>query len=181
MILIILLILAGVAYSQYSNKEMEIQNSWVLDSPSMVKNQAKSSSMMDWDRQSQRTKDEIEIMEKDSMMSADNKAETMIKKDTGYQMYSEALVDSALKSGQKVAIFFHASWCPSCRALERTLTSNASQIPQDTIILQANYDTETALKQKYGVTVQTTVITLKSDGSLDQKMIGPKTLADILK
>lgn len=115
------------------------------------------------------------------MMSADDKAETMIKKDTGYQMYSEALVDSALKSGQKVVIFFHASWCPSCRALEKTLISNASQIPQDTIILQANYDTETVLKQKYGVTVQTTVITLKSDGSLDQKMIGPKTLADILK
>ena len=121
------------------------------------------------------------MMKNDSMMKADEKNKMMMQKDTGYQMYSETLVDSALKSGQKVAIFFHASWCPSCRALEKTLISNASQIPQDTIILQANYDTETALKQKYGVTVQTTVITLKSDGSLDQKMIGPKTLADILK
>ena len=116
-----------------------------------------------------------------SMMNTDHTNNAMMKKDTGYQMYSEALVDSALKSGQKVAIFFHASWCPSCRALDEAIKSNLSQIPSNTIIVQANYDTETALKQKYGVTVQTTVITLKSDGSLDQKMIGPKTLVDILK
>jgi len=105
---------------------------------------------------------------------------TMMKKETGYQAYSTALVASALKEGQKVAIFFHASWCPNCRALEDTIKASLSQIPANALIVQADYDSETALKQKYGVTMQTTVVTLKSDGSLDKKILGPSSVAEIL-
>ena len=47
MILIILLILAGVAYSQYSKENIEMQKSSIVESPKMMSNQANPSSMME--------------------------------------------------------------------------------------------------------------------------------------
>lgn len=102
-------------------------------------------------------------------------------KGTSYQNYSEAVMNSALKSGQKVIVFFHAEWCATCRALEANIKANLTQIPANVLILQANFDTETALKQKYGITVKTSFAVLNADGSLEKKLVGPKDLQEILK
>lgn len=146
----------------------------------MMKNEAVSGAMMTGDKKTAWTKEEVESMKKDAMMKQDAGSDTMMKQETGYQAYSDSLASSALKEGKKVAIFFHASWCPNCQALDETIKSHLSEIPGSTLILKADYDTETALKQKYGVTMQTTVVTLKSDGSLDKKILGPKSVAEIL-
>lgn len=146
----------------------------------MMKNEAVSGAMMTSDKKTEWTKEEAESMQKDAVMKKDAGSDTMMEQKTGYQAYSESFAGSALKEGKKVAIFFHASWCPNCQALDETIKASLSQIPANTLILKADYDTETALKQKYGVTIQTTVVTLKSDGSLDKKILGPKSVAEIL-
>ncbi len=64
---------------------------------------------------------------------------------------------------KSVIVYFHADWCPNCRALDKTLTAGA--IPEDIVILKADYDTEAALKQKYGVTQQTTMVQVDKDGN----------------
>ena len=66
--------IAWVVYSQYSKENIEMQKSWIVESPKMMSNQANPSSMMEWNR----TKEEVameknSMMKNDSMMKADEK------------------------------------------------------------------------------------------------------------
>jgi thioredoxin 1 len=78
-------------------------------------------------------------------------------------------------------IFFHASWCPTCGALNANLTKKATEIPDGVNILKANYDKEIELKKKYGVTFQHTLVQVDKDGNLIQKWSGDITLDQILR
>lgn len=78
-----------------------------------------------------------------------------------YLDYKQELI--AENADKDVIIFFHADWCPKCRALEETIKSGT--IPENLVILKANYDTETELKQKLGVTIQTTLVQVDKDGN----------------
>jgi thiol:disulfide interchange protein len=77
-----------------------------------------------------------------------------------YIDYSEAAI--AENADKDIVIFFHAQWCPNCRELEKTLTAGA--IPENIVIMKADYDTETELKKKYGVTQQTTMVQVNGQG-----------------
>ena len=93
-----------------------------------------------------------------------------------YVKYDESL----LTSGTNI-IFFHATWCPSCRALEKDLTNNITDIPSDITILKADYDTETDLKLKYGVNRQHTLVVVDADGNEVKKLTGlTNTLDQVL-
>jgi len=83
-----------------------------------------------------------------------------------YQEYSEPALTAT--SGTRL-IFFHAPWCPQCLELDKSIKS--SQIPEGVTIFKADYDSEQQLRQKYGVTLQTTVVKLKENGSLDKKVV----------
>lgn len=67
-------------------------------------------------------------------------------------------------------IFFHASWCPECRAFEQSI--EAGPIPDGVQILKADYDTAEELKQKYGVTIQTTFVKVDADGEELSSWVG---------
>lgn len=82
-------------------------------------------------------------------------------------------------SGQ-VLLFFHASWCPSCRALASNIEGNLNSIPQGLAILKVNYDTETELKRKYGVTTQHTLVQVDEAGNLIKKWSGGSRLDDLI-
>lgn len=88
-----------------------------------------------------------------------------------YSAYSEAALATAQQNGQAV-IFFHADWCPSCKAGHQDILSNGGDIPADVTILKADYDTETDLKQKYGVTAQDTFVLVDANGELVKKWNG---------
>lgn len=60
-------------------------------------------------------------------------------------------------------LFFHAAWCPQCRALEQDIKT--SGVPVGYTIFKVNYDTETALKKQYGVTLQTTLVEVDENGN----------------
>lgn len=70
--------------------------------------------------------------------------------------------------GRRV-LFFHAGWCPQCRELETSI--NAGGIPNAMTIFKVDYDTATALRQTYGVTLQTTVVEVDSSGALLKKHV----------
>ncbi len=86
-----------------------------------------------------------------------------------YVDYSEGIVAKTI--GTKV-LFFHASWCPNCRALEKDI--KAGPIPADLTIIKVDFDNSTDLRQKYGVTLQTTVVYVDDDGT----ELGKKVLTD---
>ncbi|MGE0674734.1 MAG: thioredoxin family protein, partial [Methylibium sp.] len=65
--------------------------------------------------------------------------------------YSAQALADAEKAGQPVALHFHADWCPTCRAQDKTLESMKSEKGLDLTILQVNYDTEKDLKKRFNV------------------------------
>lgn len=116
-----------------------------------------------------------EKMEGDAMMD-DKKMEgdAMMHKGS-YEAYAESKL--ALADSGDVVLFFRASWCPTCKALDANIRSNVSAIPSGLTILDVDYDNSSALKQKYGVTYQHTLVQVDSKGNLIKKWSGSPTLA----
>lgn len=93
-----------------------------------------------------------------------------------YVDYRDGIIDET--PGAK-AIFFHAPWCPQCRALEESILSG--EIPDGLTIIKADFDSETELRQQYGVTLQTTIVYIGDDGeSLGSTVLYDDTSLDAL-
>lgn len=118
-----------------------------------------------------------EIMDHSGM---DMKEKDAMLKPTGYMNYDEMKVSEALAGGQKVALFFHATWCPSCKALDKSINSEVSSIPSDTLIVKVDYDSSTEMKKKYRVTSQHTTVLIDKDMNLISKKLGAKNIAEVL-
>jgi len=83
-----------------------------------------------------------------------------------YVDYSEEALAGA--EGDRV-LFFHAPWCPQCRALEADI--RAGEIPTGLTIFKVDYDSSTGLRQQYGVTLQTTVVYVGENGEELSKQV----------
>ena len=83
-----------------------------------------------------------------------------------YTVYSSDKVSST--KGTKL-LFFHAPWCAQCRALEQDI--QRSTIPDGVTIFKVDYDSNQSLRQKYGVTLQTTVVRINDSGELVSKYV----------
>ena len=83
-----------------------------------------------------------------------------------YVDYSDNVIAST--SGTKL-LFFHAPWCPQCRALEADIKSQG--VPAGVTIIKVDYDTMQELRQKYGVTIQTTIVKVDDSGNLVDKYV----------
>ncbi len=79
------------------------------------------------------------------------------------QPYSADALAGAQRSGKPVALHFHASWCPTCRAQEKVFNSFRSDTTLALPLLVADYDKERELKQKLGVRTQSTLIVYRGD------------------
>ncbi|MEX0931871.1 MAG: thioredoxin family protein [Candidatus Paceibacterota bacterium] len=100
-----------------------------------------------------------------------------VMKTGSYEAYSPEKLGRA-ETGD-VVIFFHASWCPSCRSLNTDIENNLDEIPSGVSILKADYDTESELKKKYGVTYQHTLVQVSADGTMIKKWSGSPTLSSL--
>lgn len=63
----------------------------------------------------------------------------------------------------KTVVFFFASWCPNCRATVTELNARWGDVSPGLTLVIADYDKETALKKRFGVTYQDTFVLI--DGS----------------
>jgi thiol-disulfide isomerase/thioredoxin len=79
-----------------------------------------------------------------------------------------------------VVLFFHAPWCPGCRGLEADINKNLSAIPENTHILKLDFDTETELRKKHGVTTQHTLVQVDAAGEKIAKWSGSNSLDALL-
>ncbi len=117
------------------------------------------------------------MMEKDgAMMEKDGDA--MMSKGS-YELYDASKL--AMAETGKVVLFFKASWCPSCRALDADIKANLGAIPGGVTILEVDYDKSGDLKQKYGVTMQHTLVQVDAKGNLLNKWSGGNTLTSVVE
>jgi len=103
---------------------------------------------------------------------------TTTTKPGAYVDYSDSVI--ANTGGIKL-LFFHAPWCPQCRALDASI--KAGPIPDGTTIIKTDYDSNQKLRQKYGVTVQTTIVRVDDSGNLVKKYVAydKPTLENVIK
>lgn len=83
-----------------------------------------------------------------------------------YVDYSDSAVAST--KGTRL-LFFHAQWCPQCRALEADIKNKG--VPAGVTILKVDYDSNQALRRQYGVTIQTTVVRIDDKGNLVERYV----------
>lgn len=95
-----------------------------------------------------------------------------------YEAYAPEKLAKAIDGD--VVLFFRASWCPTCKAVHADILKNASQIPKGVTILDVDYDSSSALKQKYGVTYQHTFVQVDAQGAQIAKWSGSSTLTSLL-
>lgn len=79
-----------------------------------------------------------------------------------------------------VVLFFRASWCPTCRTLDKDIRANISNIPKGVTILDVDYDNSSDLKKKYGVTYQHTLVQVDSSGNMITKWQGSRNLNSLI-
>lgn len=107
-------------------------------------------------------------------------AKEVVTNSYGYVNYDAKQVQEALAADKKVVLFFHASRCPTCKSLDGNILANTAAIPSDVVVFKTDYDTSTALKAKYGVTAQHTLIYLDKDLNATNKIMGAPGLKEIL-
>ncbi|NCN52313.1 thioredoxin family protein [Candidatus Parcubacteria bacterium] len=155
-ILIIVLIVIGISSYAFLKND---SNDAMMDDGTMMQD---DSTMEDTSM-----KDDT-VMEGDAIMS-----------DHGsYEAYSPEKLAKA--DNGDVILFFRASWCPTCRALDADIKSHRSDIPAGVTILDVDYDNSTALKQKYGVTYQHTLVQVDAQGNMITKWSSSPTLTSLL-
>ncbi len=125
------------------------------------------------------------------------KAEDSMKKDDAMQKDDSAMMDDKMaKYGSEITLadyqkdpakyagitkvyFFHASWCPICQGIQKEINADMSKIPAGVVLIKADFDTETKLRQKYGVTYQYTFVQFDNDGNQIKKW-SASSLNDII-
>lgn len=86
----------------------------------------------------------------------------------------------AQSDAEHILLFFHATWCPSCKALDADIVANADSIPAGVEIYKIDYDTATDLKRQYGVTTQHSIIEITASGEAESGISHGLTLEDVL-
>ena len=81
-----------------------------------------------------------------------------------YITYDQYQASKNTYADSKVVLFFNATWCPDCRAINEALTSDPGKIPAGTTVVSVDYDQHADLRQRYGVTMQHTVVQINSSG-----------------
>jgi thiol-disulfide isomerase/thioredoxin len=77
--------------------------------------------------------------------------------------YSKAAFDKALAAGQPAIVFFHADWCPTCKA-QQPLVQELLKEPRmkNVTVFLADYDKEKDLKKTLRVSSQSTFVVFKA-------------------
>ncbi len=89
-----------------------------------------------------------------------------------YEPFSEPRYEQ-LSGSQTFALFFHAPWCPTCRQMEQDILTGLADFPEGTVILKADYDTETELKEKYGINSQSIIVVIDENGDAVDTLVAP--------
>jgi thiol-disulfide isomerase/thioredoxin len=69
----------------------------------------------------------------------------------------------ALAAAGPAVLFFHAGWCPTCRAAMSEIDARLSELGNITVVV-VDYDSNKKLRKQYGVTYQHTYVQIDGDG-----------------
>jgi thiol-disulfide isomerase/thioredoxin len=163
----------GVLIMQSNSQEKAMMEQKMMEEKMMMeeKERMEGEAMM---KGGEAMEGEAMMEQEGAMMEADGDA--MMSKGS-YELYDASKL--AMAKDGKVVLFFKASWCPTCRAIDADIKANLGAIPGGVTILEVDYDKSSDLKQKYGVTMQHTLVQVDASGNLIAKWSGGNTLAAV--
>jgi thioredoxin-like negative regulator of GroEL len=88
-----------------------------------------------------------------------------------YIMYNENVTEMLATTPH--VKFFYAAWCPTCVKWEKMFTENLSTLPANTLVVRVDYDSETALKEQYGITKQSNAVFIDGNGKALETIADP--------
>ena len=97
----------------------------------------------------------------------------------GYVSLAAYEADKSAYAQGDVVLFFNASWCSTCQEANRNFDASEASWPNGLTVVKVDYDDNSELKQKYGVTVQHTFVQISPDGSAVNKWTGSNEVAQI--
>lgn len=115
----------------------------------------------------------VDVIERDTSSNDAIQGTGSVMQTAVYTSYAP----DVLANGQVKVLFFSAAWCPICREADGTLQSWFNAQQPTLSVYKADYDTETTLKAKYGVTYQHTFVLVDGQGNEIQKIEGPSDAA----
>jgi thioredoxin 1 len=76
--------------------------------------------------------------------------------------FNQAQYEQTVAAGKPVVVYFHADWCPTCRA-QQPIVDKLLGEPQfkPVTLFEADFDAETALEKSLKVTQQSTFVVFK--------------------
>ncbi|QCP52400.1 thioredoxin family protein [Trinickia violacea] len=81
----------------------------------------------------------------------------------GERPFDQAAFDQLKAEGKPVVVYFHATWCPTCKIQQPIVDRlSASARLKDVTLFEADYDKEVALKRALHVTQQSTFVVFKN-------------------
>ncbi len=90
-------------------------------------------------------------------------------------IYTDFSDSKMMNAAWDIVLFFHASWCPSCRTADEKLWW--AEITDDITILKVNYDSNNDLKKKYSVSSQHTFVQVDNKWEMIKKWLGSRDLS----
>jgi thioredoxin 1 len=93
--------------------------------------------------------------------------------------FSTSALNAAQAAGKPVAVHFHADWCPTCKAQQKSLAVLQTEKGLDITVLTASYDDEKSLKQAMNVRSQSTLVVFK--GQQETRRLAGETSVDALR
>ena len=73
--------------------------------------------------------------------------------------YDQIAFDQAQAANKPILVWVHAPWCPVCREQEKAIKQiTADPAYRDLLVLRIDFDTQKPLWQKFGATMQSTLI-----------------------
>ncbi len=165
-IIVLAVVLGGVYVATRSNSNDKMMTDKKMESEKMTKEDV------------MKKEDAMVKPEGDAMMEKKMDGDAMMMKGGQYTAYDASKIAFA-KEG-KVVLFFNASWCPTCKAVDADIKAHLNNIPANTLILSVDYDTNKDLKTKYGVTTQHTFVQVDASGNSLNKWVGGESLDKIL-
>jgi len=96
--------------------------------------------------------DKMKPMDKMSAPMADKQAMNAFKP------FTKEAFAAATAEGKTTLVFFHAPWCPVCKAQEPKVLQHLNSDAKDVVAFKVDYDTNKPLRQEMNVTKQSTLI-----------------------